>query len=501
MGTRRFAALLLAVIVAGILPGGPVAPRPVAAAAGPLVPLVPVTGLWSTGRSISRTTLTATLAGTGSAATRPVYVAAGDLPWLAAFLAVTPGPNVTALSAAEVRSRVVANPGALGILRAEQVTFRVRALAVDGIALFGSGRTRSVSAWPLLVPEGPEAAASTFATSSTWSLIAGGDVNLERSVYREAVLHGRGADYPWNGGLAAVTSRYCCGWPGMTIMRATTTAGTRPAVRRLLTAADIALVNLEGPAPDSFTWHPDGLVFTMDPALLTGLRTAGIDVVSLANNHIRNAGGRGVTDTIRHLDALGIAHAGAGADVTRARRPVWRTVAGVRIAILAYNGVGTAANATSSRPGAAPLTARGMTADIRSARIAGAQVVVVVPHWGVEYTDGVTWLQRTMAQAAVDAGADLVLGDHSHWAGPVGVRSGRLVVYSMGDLLFDLNHDERTQEAFLVDCTFIGSRLAQVDLRPTVVVDRSQLNLLAPAGGGSRLLRQVQAASAPLGLP
>ncbi len=71
----------------------------------------------------------------------------------------------------------------------------------------------------------------------------------------------------------------------------------------------------------------------------------------------------------------------------------------------------------------------------------------------------------------------------------------------MGDLLFDLNHDERTQEGIMVEATFVGSDLVQVSLRPTVVVDNSQLNLLAASGGGDRLLRKIQTASHRLGAP
>ena len=71
----------------------------------------------------------------------------------------------------------------------------------------------------------------------------------------------------------------------------------------------------------------------------------------------------------------------------------------------------------------------------------------------------------------------------------------------MGDLLFDLNHDERTQEAFLVETTFAGKRLVQVTLHPTVIVRQAQLNLLTPSGGGTRLLRAIQAASQRLGAP
>ena len=473
---------------------------PIAAAGDVLVPLVPVVRFWSTARSISRATLATALAGTGPAP-RPVYVTAEDLASLSAFLGVTPGANVAILTASQIRERVATTPGTIGLLRPDEVTLRVRALAVDGVQLFGTSRIHALGAWPLLVPEPAGTRPSAFDPASTWTLVAGGDVNLERSVYRRAVLDGKGPDYPWNGGLAHVTSRYCCGWPGLLIMRAATIDGTRPAARRMLVAADLAVANLEGPAPDDFTWHPDGLTFSMDPSLLVGLDRAGFDVVSLANNHIRNAGGSGVMDTIRHLDELGIGHAGAGADLARARRPAWRTIAGVRVAILGFNGVGTAANAKGTRAGAAPLDTRIMTADIRAARIAGADVVVVMPHWGVEYTDGTTARQRTQAQAAIDAGADLVLGNHSHWAGPVALRSGRLVAWSMGDLLFDLNHDERTQEAMLVEVTFAGRRAVQVNLVPTVVVDRSQLNLLAPAGGGSRLLRQIAAASTGFGAP
>jgi poly-gamma-glutamate synthesis protein (capsule biosynthesis protein) len=236
----------------------------------------------------------------------------------------------------------------------------------------------------------------------------------------------------------------------------------------------------------------------MDPALLAGLDRAGIDVVSLANNHIRNAGAAGVTQTIRHLDALGIGHAGAGRNVTGARRPAWLAVAGQRIAVLAYNGVAPRGNATRTTAGAAPLALAAVRADIGAARRAGADVVIVVPHWGREYTDAITAGQRRLGAALVGAGADVVLGSHSHWAGPLELVDGRLVVHSLGDLVFDLQHDARTQQGLIAELTFAGSRLAQVDLRPTLILDASQPNLLEPAGGGDALLRAIEEGSARL---
>ena len=470
-----------------------------------LVPLVPVTGFWSTERSITRTALAAALAGTGSSPRR-VFVSAADLPSLARSLGVRPGGNVRALAPAEVRAAVVAAPGALGILRAEHVAPSVRVLAVGSTTLFGGRRVRDLGAWPLMVSEPAGSVPSTFRPAASWTLVAGGDVMLDRYVYRRLVIDGLGANYPWNGGLAKITSRYCCGYPGFRIVKGIRTSANN-AVRSLLRGADVAMVNLEGPAPDDFRYHTSGYIFSMDPDLLTGLRYAGIDVVSLANNHIRNWGASGVRDTIRNLDALGIRHAGAGRTSAQARRPAWMTAAGMRIAILAYNGVGSyqgiggSPNATSTRAGAAALTMTAVRADIRAARATGADVVIVFPHWGVEYTDRLNRQQADLAPKILAAGADAVLGGHSHWAGPIRLLGGRLVAYSMGNLVMSLAHDARTQQGLLLELTFTGRRLTQVALHPTLQVGNVQPNILTPSGGGTALLAAIQRASARLGGP
>lgn len=461
-----------------------------------LVPLVPVTDFWSTERSISLAELAAAIVGSGEDP-RPVVVPAVDLAGLAAALGVAAGPNVRALPPARIRAAIAKAPNTLGILRAEDVAPDVRALAVDGVTLFGEARVQDLAKWPLLVREVAGADPSTFDPAMTWTLAAGGDVMLDREVYRLAVLQGRGAGYPWDGGTASITARVCCGAPGREIVRGGRT-GNLGAVRALLRGTDVTLVNLEGPAPDNHAYHPDGYVFTMDPTLLAGLDRAGIDVVSLANNHIRNAGAAGISQTIRRLDDLGIAHAGAGNDAAAARRPGWLTAAGLRIAVLAYNAVDPAANATASSAGASSLRLAAMRADIRAVRRDGADIVIVVPHWGREYTDAVTAGQRRVAAALVAAGADLVLGSHSHWAGPLELIDGRLVLYSLGDLVFDLQHDARTQQGLIAELTFVGRRLAQVDLHPTLVLAASQPNLLDPAGGGNALLQAMRVSSARL---
>ena len=459
------------------------------------VPLVPVTGFWSTQRSVSRAALAGSLAG----GTRQVYVSAADLPSLAASLAVTPGPNVHALSPAGVLAAVRASPTSLGILRPEDVNPSVRMLAVGAVTLFGDGRIRDLSAWPLTVDEPAGSTPSTFDAATTWTLVAGGDVMLDRYVYKRTVIDGLGANYPWSGGNAKVTSTFCCGYPGWKIVKAVT-AGSAGSLRAYLRRSDLAIVNLEGPAPNNYRYHPTGFVFSMAPKLLAGLKTAGIDMVSLANNHIRNWGGAGITSTITNLNALGIKHAGAGATSSAARKPAWLTAAGLRIAVLAYNAIGGAPNATSTSAGAAGLSLAAATADIKAARAAGADVVIVFPHWGVEYTDALNAQQQSLGPALLRAGADAVLGGHSHWAGPIRVMGSKLVVYSMGDFIFDLMHDTRTQEGMLVELTFTGRHLSQVVLRPTVIVGAVQPGFLLPAYGGTRLLAAIRAASVRAGM-
>jgi poly-gamma-glutamate synthesis protein (capsule biosynthesis protein) len=321
---------------------------------------------------------------------------------------------------------------------------------------------------------------------------------LDREVHRQAVLLGKGPDHPWDGGFAEITARTCCTADGGNAIQ-TRRTGRRGAVRRLLTSADVAVVNHEGPAPDDATYHPTGLVFTFDPALLEGVSAAGIDIVSLANNHIRNAGSEGVLQTRRNLRKAGIRTVGAGGDATSARRPTCLEPSGVRLCFLAYDAINTAVHAaTTTRPGAAELRLPDVRSDIRRLRRDGADVVAVLPHWGVEYTTRVLPQQRRWARAMVRAGADVVLGAHSHVVGPVEFIEGVPVLYSLGDFLFDLPRFEETEEAVVAELTFQGDRLAQLELHPSVILDRSQVALLDPVGDGRVVLERMRRASARL---
>jgi poly-gamma-glutamate synthesis protein (capsule biosynthesis protein) len=473
----------------------PATPSASPTAASARIPLVPIVAYWSAQRSIAHSELAGLIGGSHAAGPSPskttIAVSSDDLPALATALGVTP-KGVQAISAADVRALVRGTPGTIGIVRADDVTMDVRALAVDGASLFGAERIHDLGVWPLLVSEA--GATSSFSVNTTWTVAAGGDVMLDKAIYAQSVLKGKGADYAWNGGTAVIDSRRCCGWGGKPLAYGHQT-GHEGAVAALFRHADLAIVNLESPEPDNFTYHSGGFTFTGDPALLVGLRDAGIDLAGLANNHLGNGGTRGVTDTIRHLDELGVAHAGAGADLTAARKAAWLDAGGLKVAVLAYVDVQpTSYWATSNRPGSSGYDIGAVTADIRAARSAGADLVFVMPHWGEEYADSVWAFQRTDARAMIAAGADLILGSHSHWVGPFEqIDSDHLAFYSLGDLVFDWTHDERTQEGVVADLTFEGKKLVQVDLHTTFIIS-GQPNLLDPAGDGS-VLGPVQKSS------
>ena len=230
-------------------------------------------------------------------------------------------------------------------------------------------------------------------------------------------------------------------------------SGIAPALQ----AADITIGHLEVP----HTLRGSELAGDVpapgaDPAHLDALARAGFDAVSLAGNHIADCGPEGIEDTITRLDALGIVHAGAGATLDAARRPALLTVRGRTVALLSYNCVGPeAAWATSDRAGCAylrlvtgdgspvsptaPLLAPHPEAleilkvDVAAAR-ALADLVIVALHKGIVHTPArLAGYERPLAQAAIDAGADIVAGHHAHIVRGIEMVRGKPVFHGLGN--------------------------------------------------------------------
>jgi len=213
----------------------------------------------------------------------------------------------------------------------------------------------------------------------------------------------------------------------------------------LLRSADFRFVNLEGP---------------LDAALAEALTSAGIDVVSCANDTAHPPAA--VMASLAVLDHAGIAHCGAGANLDAAHAPAVLERAGEKVAFLAYSslrrpygqpspGVAQAFATTAYQPdphvaeipGRPPLVRTTpvpehldrLVADVKRAK-AGNDHVVVSMHWGLPGPD-LTEYQVAYGRAAIDAGADLVAGHGPHSVQAVEVYRGRAILYSLGNLVFD----------------------------------------------------------------
>ena len=356
-------------------------------------------------------------------------------------------------------------------------------------------RVRQASGWPLLARlPATLPGVAPFDPTTTWTLVAGGDILLDRGIAKVVKLGGKGVDFPFSGGTATITGRRCCSALDNPVPVTRRTGGAG-AVRDLLRSADVAVANFENPAPDAFRYHTQGTVFSADPKLIAGLRNAGIDVVSIGNNHIRDAGAQGIVDTIKNLRRYGIKSTGAGANLTAARQPAVVNVKGTKVAILGYDTIAKGYAAGPSRAGSAQLTKAAVRSDIKKARAAGADVVIVYPHWGTEYTPRPFAAQQALARAVIDAGADLVIGNHAHYVGAMEVYKGRPIWYALGNFVFDQDWSEPTMEGITLELTFRGDTLAQVRMRPHVILDKAQPNFMDPAGSGRVVLGQLYDAS------
>jgi poly-gamma-glutamate capsule biosynthesis protein CapA/YwtB (metallophosphatase superfamily) len=206
------------------------------------------------------------------------------------------------------------------------------------------------------------------------------------------------------------------------------------AVRPLLRRAPLVLGNLEGPfariAPRESRNHS----YRVDPALAPALSRAGINVVTLANNHLLDCGRAGVLETLQALDEAGVAAVGAGVDERAAHRPAIRTAGDMRIGVLGYYWNSRCA-ARVCVPGSAMDPPEALAADIGALRGAVDRVVVTF-HWGVPYEPCPSGDDRAKARLAIDCGADVVIGHHPHIVQPVEVYRGRPIFYSVGNFAF-----------------------------------------------------------------
>ena len=202
--------------------------------------------------------------------------------------------------------------------------------------------------------------------------------------------------------------------------------------------ADFTIGNLECPiATQGQPLVSKIFSFRADPRVVSRLKGR-FDALSLANNHSGDYGKAAFLETLSHLERAGIAYFGGGHDLASAHAPLWIERRGLRIAVLGYNEFKPRSfEAGADHPGVAWSEDSQVVSDIRAARAAGADLVIPFMHWGWEREPEPSERQRQLARTMIDAGADVVVGSHPHVTQGAEYYRGKLIVYSLGNFVFD----------------------------------------------------------------
>jgi len=407
------------------------------------------------------------------------------------------GGAVRWLPQSEMAAALASDEGGLGILPLEAVDYHVRSLALDGIDIVrGVGPPENYPLanrlWLTIDQEAIDEAPPSLRTAAEGlvgllrrhfqaqaapqpiRLLATGDIIPARCVYAQQLAY-----HDFRHAFLATAD--------------------------FLRAADITVGSLDASLSDA--GQPIGCTPTFSllaPARsIEGLTFAGFDVLTVASNHAKDCGAsacgdQAFLDTLANLERAGIAAVGGGRNLAEARSARVLTVNGVRFAFLGYDDIGSSDyGAAENGPGTAPLAFGSLGEDVARARLQ-ADVVIVLNHWGTEYTPVPSERQRRLAWEAVDAGATLVIGNHPHVAQAVESLEGGFIAYALGNFVFDQDWSLETQQGVVMEAIFHGARLVSVRFLPIHIHDMHQPRWAEPVEGASILARMEEASR---GLP
>lgn len=283
-------------------------------------------------------------------------------------------------------------------------------------------------------------------------------------------------------------------------------------VMPLLEAADLRIINLECAVTDNeqpWTRTPKVFHFRAKPSAIEILRTARIDACSLANNHTLDFEEQGLLDTLEHLDAAGIRHAGAGRNKEEAADPAILTIRADhtrRVALLAFTDNEPPFAAGTDRPGTnylpislKPDALRRVESAVSNVREMGVDTVIFSNHWGPNMVQRPKETFRRFARAVIDRGVDIYYGHSAHVLQGVEIYGGKPILYDTGDFIDDYAVDPelRNDWSFLFQLSVEEGRLERLDLTP-VKLSYARVDL---ATGGEReaILDRMERLSAEMG--
>lgn len=286
-------------------------------------------------------------------------------------------------------------------------------------------------------------------------------------------------------------------------------------VADILKSGDVVFGNLEEPITSS-THSLTGIkqggkwILKNEPEALEGIKYAGFNLLSLANNHIMDYYEKGLYDTIDLLDKNKIAYAGAGKNIDEARKPAIVEYKSLKIGMLSYtdmadivykgnpqlkfraekdkSGVSSIIYDFSVKP--AKYNFEFMKEEIKRVRDS-VDILIISFHWGTEESFEVFPKQVEFAHFLLDSGADMILGHHPHQFQGIEIYKGKPIVYSMGNFIFDQN-DLENQESFILQMDYSDKKLTNLNAIPIRTINKTQVVPQAGEKAAAMLKRQVQ---------
>ena len=217
---------------------------------------------------------------------------------------------------------------------------------------------------------------------------------------------------------------------------------------------------------NEFTYSTNGspmsgkaYTFRAHPDLVSVLQEMGVDIVTLANNHVYDYGKQAFLDTLTTLENADIDYFGAGKNLEEAMAPVYYEVDGKTIAFVAASRAEKnimTPQATEDSPGILRCYDTALFLETIQEADANADFVIAVVHWGTEYSTKLEEAQLTTGKAYLDAGADAIIGGHSHCLQGMEFYNGKPIIYSLGNYWFN----SRTLDSMLINLRFYGDDTA-----------------------------------------
>lgn len=233
-------------------------------------------------------------------------------------------------------------------------------------------------------------------------------------------------------------------------------------------SADIMMVNNEFPYSDRGAPQPEKTyTFRAPTSTVSLLDDMGVDIVSVANNHTFDYGEDAFIDTLTTLENADMPYVGAGMNIEEAVKPYYFIANGMKIAFIGAtqierNGNPDTRGATESLPGVFRCLNPDKLCEVISEAKQESDFVILYIHWGTENTDQIDWCQAEQDNLYVEAGADIIIGDHPHCLQEIGYINGVPIVYSLGNFWFN----SKTVDTCMVTLTLNSDGIDSIKFIP-----------------------------------